>query len=52
MAKKKSVKPVKYVSIKIREEHYNIAKKNKDENGVNIDFFVGQAIEEKSKKKK
>lgn len=38
---------VKYKSIKIREEHYSMAKSHKDKTGVNIDFFIGQAIVEK-----
>jgi len=47
-------KPLKiyYKSIKIREEHYNLVKENKDKTGVNIDFFIGQAIVEKLKKQK
>jgi len=49
---KKNGKKILYKSIKIREEHYNLVKGNKEKTGINIDFFVGQAIIEKLKKEK
>jgi hypothetical protein len=52
MAAKKKPKDGIYTSIKIRTEHYLLAKKNKDNTGINIDFFVGQAIVEKLQKEK
>ena len=45
-------KKVEYKSIKIREDHYVLVKKHKEDTGVNIDFFVGQAIIEKLQKEK
>ncbi len=39
-----------YTSIKIKTEHYLIAKEIKDNHGINIDFFVGQAIVEKKER--
>lgn len=50
--KGKKEKKVNYISIKIREEHYNLVKENKSKSGVNIDFFVGKAIEEKIEREK
>lgn len=47
MKKKKEAAKVEYKSIKIRKEHYNLVKGNKDKTGINIDFFIGQAIIEK-----
>lgn len=41
-----------YRSIKIKEEHYDLVKGNKEKTGVNIDFFVGEAIKEKLEKEK
>lgn len=50
--KKKAVADSGYRSIKIKEEHYDLVKDNKEKTGVNIDFFVGQAIVEKLEKEK
>jgi hypothetical protein len=36
-----------YITIKILKEHYKLVKNNKKNTGVNIDFFIGQAITEK-----
>lgn len=49
--KGKKSKRAEYTSIKIRTEHYNMVKENKAKTGINIDFFVGQAIVEKLQKK-
>ncbi len=50
--KKQEEKKVEYKSIKIREDHYVLVKNHKKDTGVNIDFFVGQAIVEKLQKEK
>lgn len=49
---KQEDKKVEYKSIKIREEHYALVKAHKVSTGVNIDFFIGQAILEKLQKSK
>lgn len=51
MKAKEKGKRVVYKSIKIREEHYNLVKENKDKTGVNIDFFLGRLITAKLQKK-
>lgn len=48
----KHIKKVEYTSIKIRTEHYQLVKDNKEKTGINIDFFIGQAIVEKLSKSK
>lgn len=52
MKAEKQAKRVEYTSIKIRTEDYQLVKGNKDKTGINIDFFVGQAIREKLSKSK
>lgn len=52
MKAKNSQKKGGYKSVKIREEYYSLVKENKEKTGVNIDFFVGQAIVEKLEKEK
>ncbi len=47
-----SGKKVKFKTVKIKEEHYLLAKKQKQEEGINIEFFIGKAIEEYLKKHK
>ncbi len=39
-----------YVSVKVREMYYNLAKRYKKNTGVSISFFVEAAIEEKFKR--
>lgn len=52
MKKKKEIKEEKYTSIKILTEHYQLVKNYKANTGVNMDFFIGQAILEKLQKEK
>ena len=48
--KKQELKQIEYRSIKIKEEHYLLVKAHKQSTGVNIEFFIGQAIIEKLQK--
>lgn len=52
MALTKAINSGLYTSIKIRTKDYELVKRNKEKTGVNIDFFIGQAIAEKLKKQK
>lgn len=52
MPKKKKVIDGKYKSIKIKWVVYEDVKHNKEKTGVNIGFFIEQAIEEKLCKEK
>ena len=51
-AKKKEEKNGIYTSVKIRTEHYLLVKNHKANTGINMDFFIGEAIVEKLQKEK